>query len=173
MTRDRRRQIGEYAEKLRLALLGDEVPVDVERLTELLGGTIVVSPALEHEAQIRRTGAKSFEITIRPWEVEKRRRFSIAHELGHLFLHMGYLTDRWAAVNVWVDSMQRAGVSEEEYEAHEFAGALLMPENHFRSVAAANLQGNTYRVQPIAERFAVSADAARTRGRWLNLFSWS
>lgn len=172
MTHDRRNQIDEYAEKLRAALVGDGLPVDVERLTARLGGTLVVSDKLKHEAQIRNVGPKSFEITILPWEVEARRRFAIAHELGHLLLHTGYLTDRWAAVDVWEDSMQRPGVNEEECDAYEFAGALLMPKKQFLRVARRNRDGDTYRIRPIAESFAVSLDAARSRGRWLNLFTW-
>jgi Zn-dependent peptidase ImmA (M78 family) len=30
---------------------------------------------------------------ISPYQSEERRKFTIAHELGHLFLHMGYLLD--------------------------------------------------------------------------------
>ena len=36
---------------------------------------------------------KAAKIIVSPFQDEKRERFTIAHELGHLFLHMGYRTN--------------------------------------------------------------------------------
>ena len=63
-------------------------------------------------------------------------------------------------------------ISEEEYEAHEFAGAFLMPETEFREVAESFRRENKYQVISIADHFGVSVDAASTRGRWLRIFAW-
>ncbi len=40
---------------------------------------------------------KIFEIIVFEYQPPNRKSFTIAHELGHLFLHMGYIIDeeRW------------------------------------------------------------------------------
>jgi Zn-dependent peptidase ImmA (M78 family) len=49
-----------------------------------------------------------------------RQRFTIAHELGHLFLHHGELKFRDHITMLGIDPMER--------EANQFAAELLMPE---------------------------------------------
>lgn len=53
---------------------------------------------------------------------ERRARFTVAHELGHLFLHRGIPFARAVPTGV---SLPRYECS--EWQADEFAGALLMP----------------------------------------------
>lgn len=175
MDRQRRAAIGHLAERIRTALETDGPPYDPEVVAKALGGRIVEDSDLNHEATVEKRGERSFLVRIRPDLPEVRRRFTVAHELGHLFLHMGYVVNpaRWKDVNEYVDSpMARFGHGEEEYEAHEFAGSFLMPEAQFRRVAAQHLRDGKYSVAPIAEHFGVSVAAATTRGRWLRLFSW-
>ena len=169
----RRREIGELADGVREALKLS-VPVDVDRAVELLGGNFNLIDPNEAEAYVEKQG-DSFVIGISQAVAPTRRRFSIAHELGHLFLHMGYLMDenKWAHIGRYEESIKyRFGYSEEEYEAHEFAGAFLMPEAEFRDVAVSYRRDNKYQVARIAEYFGVSLEAASTRGRWLQLFAW-
>ena len=99
----------------------------------------------------------------------------IAHELGHLFLHMGYLVnpDKWNAIDEYYDSPKyRQGYSEEEYEANQFAGAFLMPEKEYRQFVIEYSKDNRINVNLIANHFNVSFDAALTRGKWLGIFQW-
>lgn len=174
MDSTRRAEIRDLAERIRVALDLD-VPVDVDSAVARLGGKVETAPGPSPvEAQIRKSGG-SFLIELSDDSDSVRKRFSLAHELGHLFLHMGYLIDdnRWNSIDEYVDSpMQRFGHSEEEFEAHEFAGAFLMPELEFRNIAASHLSGDSYQILPIARHFNVSVLAARTRGRWLGLFAW-
>ncbi len=64
-----------------------------------------------------------------------RQRFTVAHEIAHLYLHQGHIAN-----NVHVDKgfpvsvLRRDGISAEgterlEIEANQFAAALLMPRN--------------------------------------------
>lgn len=173
MQQARRDQINRLAETVR-ATCDLTTPVDVELAVRRLRGEIKEVDDAEIEAQIEKRG-DGFRITVSTDKRETRRRFSVAHELGHLFLHMGYLIDedRWANVGTYVDSVYyRYGFNTEEYEANEFAGAFLMPRAEFVQVANRYRSGDTYQVGPIAEHFKVSADAAKIRGRWLGLFSW-
>jgi Zn-dependent peptidase ImmA (M78 family) len=170
----RRRQIDELADRIRDALELNSFPIDVEQAVTRLRGELRSVPETEHEAKIKKSG-NGFVVELAPTSSDERRRFNVAHELGHLFLHMGYKINpaKWDSVNEYLDSpLYRFGYSEEEYEAHEFAGAFLMPATEFKRVAFNHKSGTTYNVVPIAEHFDVSVPAARTRGRWLSVFSW-
>jgi hypothetical protein len=87
-----------------------------------------------------------------------RRRFTIAHEIGHFVLHPERCRpERGGAVN-------EAG-RREEREADAFAAELLMPEHLVRE--AAREQGPD--ATRLAERFEVSRKAMQTRLRGLGL----
>jgi hypothetical protein len=81
-----------------------------------------------------------------------RRRFSIAHEIGHFVLHPQRVRpERGGAVN--------AAGRREEREADAFAAELLMPEHLVRE--AVGEQGLD--VSRLADRFEVSRKAMQTR----------
>lgn len=173
MLNSRRQEINRLASQIRHALELDVTPFPVDTAVERLRGRIELSESSEAEAMVKKAG-DSFVIALAA-QLETRRRFSVAHELGHLFLHMGYLIDpeKWAAIDEYRDAPKyRYGFSEEEYEAHEFAAALLMPADAFRSSVARLATGGRTPLNPIAEQFQVSMDAARVRGQWLGVFEW-
>ncbi len=172
MTPARRREIWEAADIVRRGA-SVTTPVDVSHLVELLGGSIAVDPTLEAEAKIERLD-EGFRILLND-EGGKRRQFTLAHELGHLFLHMGYLRDDrlWESSGAFVDSVYyRQGFGLQEYEANEFAAALLMPAEEFAAVAARYRNSQGFDLRAISAEFGVSTEAALTRGKWLGLFSW-
>lgn len=161
-----------------LEALDLKFPIDIEKVPELLNGKLTyVKENIEDnniEAKISKKD-DTFEIEILENKPEMRRRFSIAHELGHLFLHMGYLIDpdKWSEVKDYKDSVfYRDGYSQEEYEANEFAGAFLMPEEEFKKISKEHLTNGYYDIEKIAEYFKVSTQAASMRGRWLGIFDW-
>jgi predicted transcriptional regulator len=174
MNVDRRREISAFAANLRKALKLP-TPIDTELAVRRLGGTVIVDPSLEYEAMVEKVG-NGFRILLSADKVsEGRRKFSVAHELGHLFLHMGYLVDqnRWHSIRSYRDSVRyRYGYSEEEFEANEFAAAFLMPKDDFERIARQYYCTSAYDVNSIAKEFGVSRDAATNRGRWSNMFSW-
>jgi predicted transcriptional regulator len=173
MNPERREQINQLADSVRVAC-GLSVPVDVDLAVARLSGEVVMFTDADYEAKIERV-ADGFRISLRDDLHENRQRFTIAHELGHLLLHMGYVIDeeKWRETAEYRDSAYyRYGHNVEEYEAHEFAAALLMPANEFKHVAAKHRVGTKYKIQPIADHFEVSTHAAATRGRWLGLFNW-
>ncbi len=81
-----------------------------------------------------------------------RHRFTIAHELGHYFLH-----SRQGAIQI--EAGRDGSNKRVEWEANWFAAAFLMPETGFR--AAAKLFG----ADPLrlAGQFLVSVEAAKVR----------
>jgi Zn-dependent peptidase ImmA (M78 family) len=116
------------------------VPVDPIAVANALGTRVleaVFSKAEESGAVVRR-GAQ-FSIFVNANEPSGRKRFTIAHEVGHQLLHMdsnvdGEYVDR-------EDNFRTTGVPEEadwsperkkEWEANAFAAALLMDESLVR-----------------------------------------
>lgn len=149
-------------------------PIAVNEIPSKLGGRLIIERFNnnELEAMIRKV-EDNFEIQISPDKPSHRQRFSIAHEIGHLFLHMGFLINPklWEEVGDYRDSVfYRLGHNVEEKEANEFAGALLMPEEKFKKITRENLQNSYYNVQKIAEYFDVSEEAVRVRGSMLGLW---
>lgn len=174
MQQSRRQQINELAETI-LATCDLTVPVDLPTAVQRLRGKLEFVADADFEAKIEKTRT-GFKITLPEYGYTTRDRFSIAHELGHLFLHMGYLmdNDRWNSIEDYTDSVYyRQGFSLEELEANEFAGAFLMPRDEFTKVARQHQTGNSFNVSAIADYFRVSPIAAATRGRFLGLFAWT
>ena len=114
----------------------------------------------------------SFSISVPTNQSNARKNFTIAHELGHLFLHMGYKIDRelWESPENKV--YNRSGNSEFELQANEFAAAFLMPKELYKRVMDENTVGNAVYIAKVAQYFNVSIDAASYRGKWLGYLQW-
>ncbi|MGG1685567.1 ImmA/IrrE family metallo-endopeptidase [Pseudalkalibacillus sp. NRS-1564] len=158
--------------------LGLNIPTPVEDVPNLLGGKLqfvdeVIKSNESIEAMIKKV-ENSFEIKIKKNGYEKRDRFSIAHELGHLFLHMGYIIEDelWSSTEEYTDSVYfRYGYGTEEKEADQFAASFLMPKDKFIEKAEENLSGGVFQLRPIADYFNVSLKAVEIRGVSLGLFN--
>jgi len=179
MTNQKRSQINKIAEQIRDAV--KYTPgTDLQDIIYKLNGEICFTENLHVEnnpvdAKIEKNN-NSFKISININQHNNRNNFSIAHELGHLFLHMGYLINPklWNESTTYSDSVYfRYGYSEEEYEANEFAAAFLMPESEFKEYIDANKEEHSVDIEKVANYFNVSIQAAETRGKWLRLFSWA
>lgn len=148
--------------------------IDINQVVQQLGGDVIDDPALNEfsDGKVKKTGENSFEIAVSPFQTMERRNFTIAHEIGHLFLHMGFHTnqERWDRQ----DSIcyYRLGNSELEYQANEFAAAFLMPEQEYKIVMDRYTTNNYVETAMIAEYFHVSTSAAANRGRWLGFLEW-
>jgi Zn-dependent peptidase ImmA (M78 family) len=173
MDQRRQREICLLAETVRESL-ELQVPVDVEEAVRRLGGNLVENHELEEgmEAKVSQKGER-FEIVIHDGKPKARKRFSVAHELGHLLLHMGYLVDpeRWSKSDEYRDSVYyRFGHGIEEEEANAFAAAFLMPEADFRDIARRYAKDGLVSVEKVARHFLTSKDATMVRGSVLGVF---
>lgn len=148
------------------------VPVNVNSIVNALNGEVQYATFNDYSVsgKIERKN-NSFVITCNKMQSDKRSVFTVAHELGHLFLHMGFILDdkKWEKAEVYEDcpAFYRYGYSVREYEANWFAGTLLMPKKDFY-----DLSNTTKDVDVIADHFGVSYDAALTRGKYLGVFDW-
>jgi hypothetical protein len=101
-----------------------------------------------------------------------RRRFTIAHEIGHFRMHVpvgGVFHDRpQDVVELSPQGESTAGESDHrrrEREANEFARHLLMPE----PLVAEHAEASGFNLPALAERFGVSVPAMRLRLRVLGV----
>lgn len=147
-----------------------EIPIEnIEDIVQKIGGRIVEKAEFNDlsDGSIKKIGENEFEIAISKYQSKKRKNFTIAHELGHLFLHMGYMTNEkiWKSQDETV--YKRYGTSTQEYQANEFAAALLMPREEYKEVIESNVINNTVIIANVARYFNVSVEAAINRGRFL------
>lgn len=167
--------IDEIAKAVRLEF-DVSTPVDIDEIVKKMGGNIISDPNLDQfaDGKIRKTGDETFEIRVSSYQSVKRRKFTIAHELGHLFLHMGFMTNPKIWENQEHQSFNIKGNSDVEYQANEFAAAFLMPKEEYKVVMDQNTSedGTTVYTSRIADYFGVSVDTASNRGKWLGYLEW-
>ena len=142
---------------------------DIESIVHMFGGVIDERIDFDDscDGTIQKKGEYGFVIAISPFQNPQRKMFTIAHELGHLFLHMGFIIDRnlWQTPNETV--YRRFGTSEQEYQANEFAASLLMPQVAYKRLLDQYSKNNMVDMSKVAKYFNVSMSAAINRGRFL------
>ncbi|WP_295766053.1 ImmA/IrrE family metallo-endopeptidase [uncultured Oscillibacter sp.] len=138
-------------------------PVDVESICCEEGIRIISMDMHEIEdiakkpiaGAIQKHPQFGYTILVNESDIAVRQRFTIAHELGHFFLHM----DKDAQENKIITSF-RMDSSPKERQANAFAANLLMPESLVR-------QEHARMVIPVsdslADIFRVSKQAMRFR----------
>lgn len=105
---------------------------------------------------------KKIYICVNNKHSENRKRFTIAHELGHYFLHNEELTTGF------IDSVlkrEKGKNNKKEKEANAFAANLLMPTELFKSLWLRE----DATISTIATIFFVSESAVLTRAKYLKL----
>jgi Zn-dependent peptidase ImmA (M78 family) len=140
--------VEDIAEKL-------EIRVVYESLDETLSGFLY-----------RDKDNKENLICVNEKHTENRKRFTIAHELGHYLLHNGDNThiDRNFIIN-FRDSVSSQAINVEEIEANAFAAALLMPEQLLIPTVLEKIKNgidlveSTKEISLIAKKFGVSPQA--------------
>lgn len=150
--------------------LGVGVGHPLEPVVSRLGGTIryhsPFATANNAPPSIEVEHSRSFVIHLPSTTSPQRDRFTIAHELGHLFLHYPMVLKEKPGARMvatrWVDpsdpKQQRA-----EWEANWFAAAFLMPTEAF-TAAWKSMSGN---LSAVASLFEVSEQAAEIRAKSL------
>lgn len=149
--------IAEYAERVGASNdIYTDGRADIEGLVQRLGGQLVVADGGE---SLHVRGPRDFTIFLPDFISNRRARFTIAHELGHYFLHY-----RLPGMEQ-EQSFGRGEKSRAEVEANVFASALLMPTDQFRMQWELH-HGDTWKV---ARHFGVSPAAAGVRAQVLQL----
>lgn len=100
---------------------------------------------------------KKFEILVNSKDSKVRQRFTIAHELGHFFLHKDILESEDIHIDILYRTEKTPEEVEREKEVDYFAGALLMNRTLLKKLR------NSYSITELAEMFEVSASAMTVR----------
>jgi len=129
---------------------------------------------------------KSVELWVNPIEAEVRQRFTLSHELGHLFQHMLPHHSIVGTADSFEDTPSKfhrdGSTSPEEREANQFAAQLLMPaemlRKHAKELADSNRKENgkiglsrSEYIERLASAFKVSKQAMEIRLKTLNVLS--
>ena len=136
-----------------------DVGQSVAKLVDMLGGRIQyqeLDEILEESGSIFVHAKNDFDILLPHYTSPVRDHFTVAHELGHYFLH----ADQGGVPLI----AYRSGSTRIEWEANWFAAALLMPKTEF-TAAVKEIADDT----AIASKFAVSPAAVRVRKNALGL----
>ena len=97
-------------------------------------------------------------ITITTNIQDQRRRFSIAHELGHFEMHKG-IQELSLCLNQDIQELPNKSTSNKlEQEANEFASALLMPKQFFAPLCLSEEPSLSY-ITSLANQFMTSLTA--------------
>lgn len=96
MDTETRKYISAIAQRI-VDMYDISIPVDIDTVVQKLGGRIEICSVDEllYDETLRKTGDTEFTIAISLFQCQnpKRRTFAVAQKLGHLFLHMGFITD--------------------------------------------------------------------------------
>lgn len=151
-----------------------QIPIlDIDDVVTKMGGRIEESLDIGNmsDGSVHKDGNR-FIINVSPFQTEERRKFTIAHELGHLFLHMGYQINEELWRQPESETYYRLGDSLKEYQANEFAAALLMPKSEYKKIMDQYTRGTIVETGKIADYFKVSVSAASNRGKFLGYLQW-
>ena len=170
---------------------GQKFPFDIELLIESYGIDIVPTANLERDFAVDAVLSADFTTIYCDLErymdrkYDTRMRFSLAHELAHIRLHKNHFYAQFENVEITSSSIHdhHYGIDDSkrkqlEYEAHSFAGQLLVPTVRLRAEAAqlilnnidmlyeSNLGVNRIlagMINKIANAFGVSTDVIEKR----------
>ncbi len=111
--------------------LSDLSEIPIELIAAGLGATVIEKPVQNADGRIV-FGKKKAIITINSnIEYLGKRRFTLAHEIGHLTMHR----DQFLMHNDTDATLEYFKKGNQETEANEFASELLMPEGLFIKIA--------------------------------------
>lgn len=159
------------AEALLAAEGVDKPPVPVERIAKSLGAQVRYAP-FEGELAgmlIRDEPGRGVVIGVNSLHHPNRRRFTIAHECGHLRLHEGQraYVDRSPLRINRRDEVSSQATDVEEIEANRFAAELLMPYDMIiddLTRSALDIEDEAA-LKELSERYRVSLQALTLRLR--------
>jgi len=163
----------------------DTVPVNIERLIRSAGVELNKNASQEeikkginrqNIGEIRKDG-NEYKIFVLGSDHYYRKRFTMAHELGHFVLHkdkidkFGVISD----VGDFSENEDKKLTQEEERQASAYAAAILMPEDKVREIfdeTIKNQNGNKEEtINEMSKMFQVSPRAMRLRLYLLDLIN--
>jgi hypothetical protein len=139
-------------------------PVPVDRIARKLDLLLAPFPAPgDISGAIIRRGGRVV-IAVNPAHHANRQRFTIAHELGHFFLHEGleeHVDQNFRVA--WRNADSSKAINWMEVQANRFAGELLMPTRFMLKDLDALQTVDRHTVALLVSKYVVSPDAMKIR----------
>lgn len=157
-------EITEMVEELLTRFDVRRPPVPVDKIVKKLNLLLAPLPADDEisGAIVRKDG--HVVIAVNPAHHVNRQRFTIAHELGHYFLHEGLEqhVDQNFRVS-WRNADSSKAVNWTEIQANRFAAELLMPTKFVKSDLDSLDQIDKRTVALLSTKYVVSPEAMKIR----------
>jgi Zn-dependent peptidase ImmA (M78 family) len=154
-----------------------EVPINVEAIAQALGLVVLHEDLGPEVSGVLVTNGATAQVCVQKKDPPVRKRFTIAHEIGHHFLRHQFESGEHVHVDKGNYISQRGpraseGIDFKEIEANQFAASLLMPTKPLRQKIG-KLPGATplldHHVTLLAKEFGVSEQAMTIRLTGLGL----
>jgi len=136
-------------------------PVDISGLAKAMGVNVWESDVLPGDVSGQilldplNGGSEGYSILVRSTDSYVRRRFTVAHELGHFVLHRTSIGSLFSE-----DNLYRSGLPNQlEIEANRYAANVLMPVRLVRQ----HIEAYGPDVAKLAQAFEVSEAAMKIR----------
>ena len=146
-----------------LRSLGIDKPedIDLEAVAWSVGAKVKYRPLKSCEARICGCGNKAI-ISVDDTKIPQRRRFSVAHEIGHWIYHRGQLlVCRTRDIGSFGEFQRKA--TNPEHVADQFASKLLLPSYILRPIIAQYKALNLKTVSEVSTAFRASRTATAIR----------
>jgi Zn-dependent peptidase ImmA (M78 family) len=139
-------------------------PVPVDRIARKLGLLLAELPGEDEvSGAIIRRGDRVI-IAVNPAHHRNRQRFTVAHELGHYFLHKGLEEHVDQDFRIaWRNADSSKAINWLEIEANRFAAELLIPTDFLMSDLDSLERIDKHTVALLASRYRVSPEAMKIR----------
>ena len=163
--------ISELTDKIREKY---NIKTPIQDMTEIIkniGGNVIQKYNFDsyYDATVMKTN-DMFYIAIPIINDIQRKNFAIAHELGHLFLHMGFKTNIEVWDNQVLNKYIRFSMIEQEIQANEFAASLLIPKDEYINETKQQTKNNQdIDIKAISKKFNVGYILAYNRGYYLKI----
>lgn len=153
----------------------NKIPAPVERIAKVLGAQVLYSP-LDKELSgmvFIKNGIPI--IGVNSLHHPNRQRFTIAHEIAHIWLHSDLISSsvhvdkKFSELVLRRDSISAQGTNNVEIEANQFAAALLIPENSLKEMLSETTLDieDESALEELAKKFKVSKSTLQYRIRSL------
>lgn len=144
------------------------IPLDIRKVVSNIFDIEIIETDLGREVSgfLERINM-SWKIYINRYESESRKRFTIAHELGHFVYHRDKYSSGSVSTPDQIFFRDENVLSPIEQEANNFAANLLMPEDVFKKY----IDSGVRKIVDLADRFQLSTSAIKYRAYKLGMLS--
>ncbi len=164
-----------FAEQVKLVSdAANQVPVDVESLAQSLGIGVDEAFLEDNISGMLECHNGAYTITVNHSHSDTRKRFTVAHEIGHYMLHRSLIGE---GIDDSIAYRSESGGKyhntkigpRQETQANKFAASLLMPTSQIRTHHATFRGDGRSGLQSMAELFNVSEASMRIRTEGMGL----